>query len=148
MIFSWAAIRSFLIVALLSALLTTWLAFNLDFATFLLWLFSLNIVTFVWFAKDKFCSAREGWPRTPEGAFMWMGLAGAFPALLIGMFTFHHKQAKPAFWVPMAFYMLLQMALLYYFFADISAWVLPYEPVAAITPPAVDTSVQTPIAAQ
>lgn len=148
MIFSWVAIRSFLIVALLSVILTSWLAYSFEFATFLLWLFSLNVVTFLWFAKDKWFSTHDGWPRTPEGAFMWMGLAGAFPAIIIGMFTCNHKQTKPGFWVPMAFYMLLQIALLYYFFADISAWVLPYETVYVPAPPAVDVSVQSSIPAE
>lgn len=145
MIFSWVALRSFLLVAAISALLALWVSFNVNISTFILWLLSLNLVTFLWFAKDKFCAARENWPRTPEGAFMWMGLAGAFPALLLGMFTFHHKQSKPGFWVPMAFYMLLQMALIYYFLDDFSIWLLPDAPQVAVSTPAVDTTVQAVI---
>jgi uncharacterized membrane protein YsdA (DUF1294 family) len=125
MIFSWVAIRSFLLVALLSAVATHWLNSHLVINNFWLWLLAINIFTFIWFVKDKFCAEREGWPRTPEGAFMLMGLAGAFPALLFGMYACKHKHAKPQFWVPMAFYMLLQIGLVYYFWIDIIAWVNP-----------------------
>jgi len=56
---------------------------------------------------------------------MLMGLAGAFPALFFGMYVCKHKHSKPQFWVPMAFYMLCQIGLIYYFFDDISLWINP-----------------------
>lgn len=139
MIFSWPAIRSFLLVAALSAFLTFWLDYYLPFDLLILWLLSINLITFLWFAKDKLCSMRENWPRTPEGAFMWMGLAGAFPALLIGMFTCHHKQAKPGFWVPMAFYMLIQIAFIYYFFGELSLWTTPATQTVVVAAPVTTT---------
>jgi uncharacterized membrane protein YsdA (DUF1294 family) len=125
MIFSWVAIRSFLLVALLSAAITHWLDSLFIINNFWLWLLAINTLTFLWFAKDKLCAEREGWPRTPEGAFMLMGLAGAFPALLFGMYACKHKHAKPQFWVPMAFYMLVQLGLVYYFWNDITTWINP-----------------------
>ncbi len=133
MIFSWVAIRSFLLVALLSATITHWLDSLLIINNLWLWLLAINTLTFIWFAKDKFCSEREGWPRTPEGAFMLMGLAGAFPAILLGMFLCKHKHSKPQFWVPMAFYILIQIALFYYFFDDISGVIYQNPPQQTIS---------------
>lgn len=122
MIFSWTALRSFLLLALLAGGATRWLADTFTTHPLWIWLGVLNAVTLIWFGKDKIFSLREGLPRTPEGAFILLGLTGAFPALLAGMYIFKHKHSKPRFWVPMAFYMLVQIGILYYFLDDLTPW--------------------------
>ena len=80
-----------------------------------LWLLSLSIIAFLFYAYDKIQSKRDA-GRVPELVLHCLALAGGFPGAWAGRTLFHHKTAKPFFTVILTLSFLLHAFLYFYFF--------------------------------
>src|SRR4051794_22337767 len=63
------------------------------------WLFSVNIVTFLWYGVDKYISKQAllFWFRVPEKVLHMLSIIGGSPSALLAMMIFRHKTIKPSF---------------------------------------------------
>jgi uncharacterized membrane protein YsdA (DUF1294 family) len=62
----------------------------------MMWLTSMNLVSFLAFGLDKWKATRRR-GRMPEASLIWLGLLGGWPGGWLGMTVFRHKSAKRAF---------------------------------------------------
>lgn len=84
------------------------------------WFFSINMVTFAAFARDKMASKSAGFGRTPELTFHLLGLLGAFPAILAGQKVLNHKTSKTSFIIPMWILFFSQLLAAAWFFGNLN----------------------------
>ena len=76
-----------------------------------LYLFFMNIVTFLMYGLDKQKAKRDRW-RIPEATLLlWAALGGSIGAAA-GMLVFHHKTKKSKFYLGIPAILLLQIVLL------------------------------------
>jgi uncharacterized membrane protein YsdA (DUF1294 family) len=80
------------------------------------WLIGINLVTLAAYAYDKQI-AGGGRVRVPEAVLLGLALLGGSPAAAAAILLLRHKSGKPAFLVPFALIVLLQLGL-------IAAWPL------------------------
>jgi len=80
------------------------------------WLLIINIMLTFVMGKDKLM-AKLKWGRTPEGALLWLAIAGGFPGLFLGRLLFNHKSSKKEFIRPMWILFILQIILVVYYFS-------------------------------
>lgn len=80
-----------------------------------LYLFLINLVTFVAYGIDKYKAKHDKW-RTPEATLLWLAALGGTIGAWAGMQVWHHKtlHRKFRFGVPAIF--LLQIVLAVYLF--------------------------------
>ncbi|MDD1719397.1 MAG: DUF1294 domain-containing protein [Methanoregulaceae archaeon] len=70
-------------------------------------LLCINAGVFLLFGYDKHQARRDGW-RVPERTLLLSSLAGPFGAFS-GMNVFHHKTRKPAFFILVPAFIVLQV---------------------------------------
>lgn len=75
-----------------------------------------NVIGFAMMGVDKDRSRRNKW-RISETSLFVMALLGGSVGTLTGMYFFHHKTAHPAFFIGMPLILILQLALVIWFFA-------------------------------
>jgi uncharacterized membrane protein YsdA (DUF1294 family) len=80
------------------------------------WLAAINLVTLAAYGYDKQI-AGGGRVRVPEAVLLGLALIGGSPAAAAAILLLRHKSSKPAFLVPFALMVLLQLGL-------IAAWPL------------------------
>ncbi|RYG60427.1 MAG: DUF1294 domain-containing protein [Alphaproteobacteria bacterium] len=100
----------------------TWAyATTLNFNPVYTWLVFLNLTLIGLMGKDKF-AAKKGWARTPEFTLLLLAFLGATPALLLSRMLFNHKTTKQSFQYSLFGVMAVQLALVIYFWAQISPY--------------------------
>ena len=65
-----------------------------------LYLICVNLLGLIYFFIDKQKAKRQSW-RTPEATLFTIALFGGSIGCLLGMYLFHHKTAKPKFFIGM-----------------------------------------------
>ena len=65
-----------------------------------LYLICVNLLGLIYFFIDKQKAKRQSW-RTPEATLFSIALFGGSIGCLLGMYLFHHKTAKPLFYIGM-----------------------------------------------
>ena len=87
-----------------------------------LYLICVNLLGLIYFFIDKQKAKRQSW-RTPEATLFTIAIFGGSIGCLLGMYLFHHKTRKPAFFIGMpvilAIQVLLLLAALFFFPIDI-----------------------------
>lgn len=78
---------------------------------FLLYLFGINMLTFILMGADKRKARKRMW-RIPERTFWLFSLLGGTAGSLIGMRAFRHKTKHRAFTIGMPVLMVCQLLLL------------------------------------
>lgn len=78
----------------------------------------LNLVLLITMGIDKLRAEHKEW-RVPESTLFIMSLLGGAIGGFGGMFLFHHKTKKPAFYIIYATALVLHLALLYFIFTKI-----------------------------
>ena len=63
---------------------------------YLVWLFVINLVTFLVYGTDKFLAIKGGW-RISETALLILALIGGSLGGLVAMQVFRHKTIKSSF---------------------------------------------------
>ena len=75
-----------------------------------LYLLCVNLLGFIHFFVDKQKAKRQSW-RTPEATLFTIAIFGGSIGCLLGMFIFHHKTAKPKFYIGMPVILGIQILL-------------------------------------
>ena len=65
-----------------------------------LYIICVNLLGIIYFFIDKQKAKRQSW-RTPEATLFTIALFGGSIGCLLGMYLFHHKTAKPKFYIGM-----------------------------------------------
>jgi uncharacterized membrane protein YsdA (DUF1294 family) len=65
-----------------------------------LYIICVNLLGLIYFFIDKQKAKRQSW-RTPEATLFTIALFGGSIGCLLGMYLFHHKTAKPKFYIGM-----------------------------------------------
>lgn len=65
-----------------------------------LYIICVNLLGLIYFFVDKQKAKRQSW-RTPEATLFTIALFGGSIGCLLGMYLFHHKTAKPKFYIGM-----------------------------------------------
>ncbi len=73
-----------------------------------LYLISVNLLGLVYFFIDKQKAKRQSW-RTPEATLFTIAIFGGSIGCLLGMYLFHHKTAKPRFYIGMPVILAVQV---------------------------------------
>ncbi len=66
----------------------------------ILYIIGVNLLGLIYFFIDKQKAKRQSW-RTPEATLFTIAIFGGSIGCLLGMYLFHHKTAKPAFYIGM-----------------------------------------------
>lgn len=66
----------------------------------LLYIIFVNLLGLIYFFIDKQKAKRQSW-RTPEATLFTIAFFGGSIGCLLGMYLFHHKTAKPKFYIGM-----------------------------------------------
>lgn len=74
----------------------------------------LNLVAFCVCAWDKH-AAKTRRRRVPERQLFLLSALGGSPGMLAGMYLFHHKTKKPAFYLGVPAILAVQLGLLWWF---------------------------------
>ena len=77
----------------------------------------MSLASFCVYACDKHQAKTGGW-RVPERTLLLLALAFGAPGALAGMRVMHHKTLKKRFTVSVPAFLVLQLALLGYLFAQ------------------------------
>ena len=85
-----------------------------------LYLISVNLLGLVYFFIDKQKAKRQSW-RTPEATLFTIALFGGSIGCLLGMYLFHHKTRKRAFFIGMPVILAVQILIIViaFFFAPV-----------------------------
>ena len=77
------------------------------------WLFLINILSFVAFGIDKRRAQKHRW-RLPEAFLLLLSVLGGALGAWLGMKTFHHKTRHPKFYIglPLIFWIELVIGIL------------------------------------
>ena len=73
-----------------------------------LYIICVNLLGLVYFFIDKQKAKRQSW-RTPEATLFTIALFGGSIGCLLGMYLFHHKTAKPRFYIGMPVILAVQV---------------------------------------
>ena len=73
-----------------------------------LYLICVNLLGLIYFFIDKQKAKRQSW-RTPEATLFTIALFGGSIGCLLGMDLFHHKTAKPRFYIGMPVILAVQV---------------------------------------
>ncbi|MCR5000407.1 MAG: DUF1294 domain-containing protein [Lachnospiraceae bacterium] len=73
-----------------------------------LYLICVNLLGLIYFFIDKQKAKRQSW-RTPEATLFTIALFGGSIGCLLGMYLFHHKTAKPRFYIGMPVILAVQV---------------------------------------
>ena len=65
-----------------------------------LYFICVNLLGLIYFFIDKQKAKRQSW-RTPEATLFTIAIFGGSIGCLLGMYLFHHKTAKPKFYIGM-----------------------------------------------
>lgn len=76
-----------------------------------LYLICVNLLGLIYFFIDKQKAKRQSW-RTPEATLFTIALFGGSIGCLLGMYLFHHKTAKPRFYIGMPVILAVQVLIL------------------------------------
>ncbi len=76
-----------------------------------LYLICVNLLGLIYFFIDKQKAKRQSW-RTPEATLFTIALFGGSIGCLLGMYLFHHKTAKPKFYIGMPIILGVQLLIL------------------------------------
>lgn len=82
----------------------------------LIWLIAVNLLALLIYSYDK-AIAGGAQRRVPEATLLGVALIGGSPGAFVAMVLFRHETSKPAFLVPFALIVILQVAL-------IAAWAM------------------------
>lgn len=82
---------------------------------FIVYLLIINVVTFLAMGIDKWKAKKGSW-RIQESALFTFVLFGGGVGGVLGMYVFHHKTKKPKFQFGFPAILILETALLIYFF--------------------------------
>ena len=85
---------------------------------FIIYLIVINIVTFLVMGLDKWKAKRGSW-RVQESALFTLVLFGGGVGGILGMIYFHHKTKKLKFQIGFPLILILEVAFLIYFFANL-----------------------------
>lgn len=83
-------------------------------STFLIYLISINVGTFMLYGFDKYKAIKHVY-RTPEITLLWCAALGGSIGALCGMYFFHHKTQKPKFAYGVPLILLIQIIVLFFF---------------------------------
>ena len=75
------------------------------------YLICVNLLGLIYFFIDKQKAKRQSW-RTPEATLFTIALFGGSIGCLLGMYLFHHKTAKPKFYIGMPIILGVQLLIL------------------------------------
>lgn len=78
----------------------------------------VNIVTWILFGIDKWKAKRNKW-RIPEATLLFFAVIGGSIGALCGMYLFHHKTKHKKFFIGVPFILLLQIAVIIYYYVQI-----------------------------
>lgn len=73
-----------------------------------IYLISVNLLGFIYFFIDKQKAKRQSW-RTPEATLFTIAVFGGSIGCLLGMYLFHHKTRKRAFYIGMPLILAFQI---------------------------------------
>ncbi len=76
------------------------------------YIFSVNIVAFLYYGLDKSLAQREAF-RLPEKILLGLAFIGGSIGALFGMFLFHHKTKKASFQVWFWILIIIQIIIVY-----------------------------------
>ena len=79
-----------------------------------LYLFAINVVTFLLYGIDKWRAKRARW-RIPEGVLLGLAAIGGSVGAWLGMGIWHHKTQHKKFRYGVPVMLLIQIALLVWF---------------------------------
>lgn len=104
--------RTFGVTVLVTAVVLSIVVLVLFPATPLLaWLLGVNVVTLLAYGYDKGIAGGTR-TRIPEAVLLGLALIGGTLGAFAGMVLFRHKTSKPAFLIPFALIVVLQLALI------------------------------------
>ena len=86
-----------------------------------IYLICVNLFGLISFFIDKQKAKRQSW-RTPEATLFTIAIFGGSIGCLLGMYLFHHKTKKPAFYIGIPAILVIQIALVLLFI-----YVLPFD---------------------
>jgi uncharacterized membrane protein YsdA (DUF1294 family) len=86
------------------------------FQALIIFLFIVNIITFITFGLDKMRSRGNG-RRTPEKTLWLLTLLGGSPAALLSMKYFRHKTKKLSFQAVIVLILAIQVAMIFFLFS-------------------------------
>jgi uncharacterized membrane protein YsdA (DUF1294 family)/cold shock CspA family protein len=81
------------------------------------WLIGINFATWPVYAWDKHRARLQG-RRVPEAVLLALALIGGSPAAIAAMIGLHHKTRKPAFLIPFAVVLIVQIGLIVWMLWD------------------------------
>ena len=76
-----------------------------------IYLICVNLIGFIYFFIDKQKAKRQSW-RTPEATLFTIAIFGGSIGCLLGMYLFHHKTRKRAFFIGMPLILAIQILLI------------------------------------
>ncbi len=76
-----------------------------------LYLICVNLLGLIYFFIDKQKAKRQSW-RTPEATLFTIAVFGGSIGCLLGMYLFHHKTAKPRFYIGMPVILTVQVLII------------------------------------
>lgn len=79
---------------------------------FLIYLLTLNILSFVLMLVDKYKAQNNHW-RVKEWTFVVLSISGGSIGVLIGMVVFRHKTSKKKFYIGIPIIYLANIAVIY-----------------------------------
>lgn len=80
----------------------------------------INLFTCILFGIDKWKAKRNKW-RIPEATLLTFAAIGGNIGALCGMYLFHHKTMHKKFFIGVPLILMLQIALIVYFYGDFKA---------------------------
>lgn len=80
---------------------------------FKIYLWAINILTFIVYGIDKRKAMREEW-RIPEKTLLGLALIGGSVGAFAGMRFFHHKTQKPLFFLGIPLLFCVQIVAMFY----------------------------------
>ena len=76
-----------------------------------LYIICVNLLGLIYFFIDKQKAKRQSW-RTPEATLFTIAIFGGSIGCLLGMYLFHHKTRKRAFFIGMPLILAIQILLI------------------------------------
>lgn len=107
-----------LIALVFTALFTGGLRLSAGLSFFAAYAISVNLTALLICGYDKSIAAQENKERIPESLLLGIALVGGSAGLLVGMMKFRHKTTKASFQLMLAIILLLQVAVVRYFYQD------------------------------
>jgi uncharacterized membrane protein YsdA (DUF1294 family) len=89
---------------------------TLPISTYVVWIFSVSVITFGLFGLDKALSKSDK-ARIPESVLHLFTLLGGFPGQILGRVVFRHKtnfKRHPSFTIVLVISIIIQIAILFF----------------------------------